>query len=76
MSNNLEHPIIQPMCEPMGARLMELQCTNRDIFLHRNAYMCVVATFLKCTCVSTRVRARAHTHTHTHTQIANLIAMK
>jgi len=63
LSDNLEHPIIQHMCDPTVARLMELHCTNRDIFVHRDAYIYVVAKFL-CTCMS------IHTH-----KMADLIAI-
>lgn len=45
---------------------MELHCTNRDIFVQRETYIYVVATFLKHTCVSTQ--------THTH-KMADLIAI-
>jgi len=54
------------MCDPMGAILMELHCTNRDIFVYRDAYICVVATFLKCTCMSIYIYIYIHTHTHTN----------
>jgi hypothetical protein len=70
LSNNLEHPIIHHMCDPMDRRLMELHCTNRDIFVHRDAYICCCATFLKHTCMSTCT----HTHTHAH-KMAHLIAI-
>jgi len=60
------------MCDPMGRRLMELQCTNRDIFVHRDAYIYVVAKFLKHTCASSTPLPPTHTHTH---KMADLIAI-
>jgi hypothetical protein len=55
LSDNLEHPINQHMCDPTVARLMELHCTNRDIFVQRCIHLC-------CGKIS------VYMHEHTHTQ--------